>query len=487
MGTHTVEKIGGTTMSRFKDVLDNILVGQRNEKDIYNRIIVVSAYGGITDKLLEHKKTNKSGVYALFSSDQSSWTWGDAITKVADYMCDINAQLEPLGLDRLFADRFVKERIEGVRSCLLDLTRLCSYGHFQLEEHLMTVREMLSAIGEAHSAHNTYSILRSLGINARFVDLTGWLETENYTFDEKIKHHFADIDFSKEIPIVTGYTQCREGIMDTYDRGYSEITFSKIAVLTQCREGVIHKEFHLSSGDPKIIGEEKVVTIGQTNYDVADQLSDLGMEAIHPKAAKGMRQSNIPLRVRNAFEPKHPGTIIKDNYKSDMARVEIITGRKGVMAIECRDQDMMGRYDHDANLLKHFIKNQVRYIAKDTNANTITHYVAEPLDMVKKITSSIQKEFPSAEIMNRKVALVSVIGNNMSFPRILSKAIVVLEENGIQVMTVHKCLRNVNIQFVIDEEFFEKAICLLHDALIENPVLVETVEEEAMAGILVNP
>jgi aspartate kinase len=477
MGTHTVEKIGGTTMARFQEVIDNILVGNRKEKDIYNRIIVVSAYGGITDKLLEHKKTNKSGVYALFSSSDSSWTWGDAISKVSDYMCEINAELEHMGLDLLFADRFVKERIEGVRSCLLDLTRLCSYGHFQLDEHLMTVREMLSAIGEAHSAHNTYAILKSMGINARFVDLTGWLETENYSFDEKIKHHFADIDYSRELPIVTGYTQCSEGIMDTYDRGYSEITFSKIAVLTKAREGVIHKEFHLSSGDPKIIGEDKVVTIGQTNYDVADQLSDLGMEAIHPKAAKGMRQSGIPLRVRNAFEPEHPGTIIEDNYKSDKARVEIVTGRRDVMAIECRDQDMMGRYDHDSAVLKHFVKNKVRYIAKDTNANTLTHYVAEPLDTVKKIISSIQKDFPSAEIMNRKVALVSVIGNNMSFAKIISKAAGVLEENGIPVMTVHKCLRNVNIQFVIDEKHFENAICLLHEALVEKPVISGTVKE----------
>ncbi|MBU1168567.1 MAG: aspartate kinase [Proteobacteria bacterium] len=473
MGKHTVEKIGGTTMSRFKDALDNILVGQRKEEDLYNRIIVVSAYGGITDKLLEHKKTNKSGVYALFASTDSSWTWGDAISNVGDSMCKINAQLEPLGLDLLFADRFVKERIEGVRSCLLDLTRLCSYGHFQLEEHLMTVREMLSAIGEAHSAYNTYSILKSMGINARFIDLTGWLETENYSFDEKIIHHFANIDYSKELPIVTGYTQCREGIMDSYDRGYSEITFSKIAVLTKACEGVIHKEFHLSSGDPKIIGEDKVVTIGQTNYDVADQLSDLGMEAIHPKAAKGMRQSGIPLRVRNAFEPDHPGTIIKEEYKSDYARVEIITGRKGVMAIECRDQDMMGRYDHDVRLMKHFVQNKIRYIAKDTNANTITHYVAEPLDMIKRITSSIQKEFTSAEIMVKKVALVSVIGNNMSFPKILSKAVSTLEENDIPVLTVHKCLRNVNIQFVIEENFFDTAICLLHEALIEKPIINE--------------
>ena len=122
MGNHTVEKIGGTSMIQFKDVLDNILIGNRKKTELYNRIIVVSAYGGVTDMLLEHKKSRKAGVYALFSDSDASWTWGDAITRVGDEMCRINAKLEPLGLDLSIADRFVKERIEGVRSCLLDLT-----------------------------------------------------------------------------------------------------------------------------------------------------------------------------------------------------------------------------------------------------------------------------------------------------------------------------------------------------------------------------
>jgi aspartate kinase len=73
--------------------------------------------------------------------------------------------------------------------------------------------------------------------------------------------------------------------------------------------------------------------------------------------------------------------------------------------------------------------------------------------------------------MNKKVALVSVIGSNMSFPKILSKTVQVLEDNGITVLSVHKCLRNVNIQFVIEEEFFDQAICMLHEALIENPII----------------
>lgn len=468
MGNHTVEKIGGTSMTNFADVLDNILIGNRKEEELYNRIIVVSAYSGLTDMLLEHKKSRKAGVYALFSDSGASWTWGDAITRVGDEMCRINATLVPLGLDLSIADRFVRERIEGVRSCLLDLTRLCSYGHFQLDEHLMTVREMLSAVGEAHSAHNTFQILSAHGVNARFVDLSGWMESESFSFDDKIRHHFKDIDFSAELPVVTGYTQCREGIMGTYDRGYSEITFSKIAVLTQAREGIIHKEFHLSSGDPKLIGADKVETIGHTNYDVADQLSDLGMEAIHPQAAKGMRKSGIPLRIKNAFEPDHPGTLIQTAYRHEVPKVEIIAGRKKVTAIECWDQDMVGRVNHDLEMMKHFTKFKIRYLAKDTNANTLTHYVDEPLAVIKKLADSIRESFPGADIMLKKVALISAIGSNMDEAGVLPKAVNALDSENIKVLAIHKCMRDIDIQFVVEEDEFENSIRILHRKLVEE-------------------
>ncbi|MDO8946054.1 MAG: aspartate kinase [Desulfocapsaceae bacterium] len=467
MGSHTVEKIGGTSMSQFGDVLDNILIGARREEALYNRIIVVSAYAGITNELLEHKKSSKSGVYSLFSSHDDSWAWGDAITGAGQMMCAINKEFEHLGLDVRQADRFVKERIEGVRSCLLDLTRLCSFGHFQLDEHLLTVREMLSAIGEAHSAHNSSLILKQQGVNAHFVDLSGWMETEQLSLDDKIRKYLSDIDLSRVLPIVTGYTQCKEGIMNTYDRGYTEITFSKIAVLTEAREGIIHKEYHLSSGDPKIIGEDKVEVIGNTNYDVADQLSDLGMEAIHPGAARGMRRTDIPLRIKNVFEPDHPGTLITNAYKSPDAKVEIIAGRKGVTGIEVWDQDMVGRWDHDAELLTHFIDQKIRYLAKDTNANTLTHYVAAPLARIKKLTDSIKKSFPAADILVKKVALVSAIGSNMANTWVLPTAVHALANAGVEILGLHKCMRQVDIQFVVEEDDFEKAICTLHQNLVE--------------------
>lgn len=104
--------------------------------------------------------------------------------------------------------------------------------------------------------------------------------------------------------------------MREFDRGYSEVTFCKIAVAVKPQEAIIHKEYHLSSADPNIVGVENCIPVCNTNYDVADQLADVGMEAIHPKASKPLEMMGIDLRIKNAFEPEHPGTLITREYIS---------------------------------------------------------------------------------------------------------------------------------------------------------------------------
>jgi aspartate kinase len=464
---HTVEKIGGTSMSNYEAVRDNIIIGDRKKEDLYQRIFVVSAYGGVTDELLEHKKTGEPGVYALFADAESDWAWGDDLTKLVKFLTDKNADLFHDPMLKQQADQFITDRIEGVRGCLIDLQRLCSYGQFQLEEHLLTVREMLAGIGEAHSAFNTALKLQQEGINARFVDLTGWRDSELLPLDQKLKQAFDAVDLTRELPIVTGYAQCQEGLMRTFDRGYSEMTFSRVAVITDAREAIIHKEYHLSSADPNIVGADKVVPLGRTNYDVADQLANLGMEAIHPKAGKGLRQNETPLRVMNTFEPEHTGTLITGDYVSEVPQVEIIAGAKGVFAIEVFDQNMQGEPGSDRRILDVLSRYKVRFMAKDTNANTITHYVGSTLKHVKRVVNMLKEEFPNAEVNTRKVALVSAIGSDMKVPGILARSVKALADESISVLAMHQCMRQVDMQFVVDEDDYEKSIVALHAVLIE--------------------
>jgi aspartate kinase len=476
--THTVEKIGGTSMSRSHELLRTVLVGDRKGPELYNRIFVVSAYGGMTDALLEHKKSDEPGVYALFASAESGWQWGDALSSVASKMVEKNAEIFADAATREQADKFIRERIEGVRSCLIDLSRLCSFGHFQLEAHLLTVREMLSALGEAQSAFNTALLLNQNGVNARFIDLTGWRQDGELPLDEHIARQFAGVDFETELPIVTGYAQCAEQLMKTYDRGYSEVTLSRVAVVTGAKEAIIHKEFHLSSADPKLVGSDKVQVIGETNYDVADQLSNMGMEAIHPRAAKSLRQAGIPLRVTNAFEPDHPGTVIVSDLAPKTPGAEIITGLKGVFALEFYDQDMVGVKGYDTKILEALTRHKVWIISKTSNANTITHYLKGSMKAIKRVEADLAQAFPTASTTLRKLAMVSAIGRDLGGVRILPRAIAALDEAGIEPIGLTDMIRKVDLQVLVEEKDFDAAIIALHKGLVE-----ERAERKARADI----
>lgn len=479
--SHTVEKIGGTSMSRTSELLDTVLIGGRTGSALYDRIFVVSAYAGITNALLEHKRTGEPGVYALFADAEKGAAWADALTAVADRMRSHNERIFADANARRIADGFVHERVEGVRSCLMDLRRLCASGHFQLDQHLLTVREMLASLGEAHSAFNTALLLDRLGVRARLVDLTGWRDDRQLPLDDVIKQAFADVDIASELPIVTGYAQCREVLMGTYDRGYSEVTLSRVAVVTKAREAIIHKEFHLSSADPHVVGLDRVRVIGETNYDVADQLSNVGMEAIHPRAAKSLRQAAIPLRVKNAFEPDHDGTVFRSDLKAGAPQVEIVTGIKRVFAFEFHDQDMVGVKGYDAGILEALKRHKIGIISKTSNANTITHFLKGTEQAIRQVEADLSSAFPSAEITLRQVSLVSAVGRNIGDISILTRAIAVLTAAGIRPLGVHDLIRKVDLQIIVEPVDFEAAISALHAGLVEDWGQTKRVELHAVA------
>src|SRR5690606_11700880 len=257
-------------------VRDNIVLKKGEAKELYQRVFVVSAYGGLTNLLLENKHSGQPGVYGFFASNDNDASWQEAVATLRQRISSINLELFGETELRQQADDFISCRLDDAERCLKDLQRLCQHGHFELTAHLFTVREMLASIGEAHSAWNMTQLLRRDGVNARFVDLSGWRSEHALSLDDMVRQQFDDVDLATELPVATGYTHCSEGLIASFDRGYSEMSFSRIAVVTKAREAIINKEYHLSSVDPRLVGDDKVVPIGRTNYDVADQLANLG-------------------------------------------------------------------------------------------------------------------------------------------------------------------------------------------------------------------
>ena len=447
-------------MSRFGEVLDNVIL--RDPNDIYNRIFVVSAYSGITNELLEHKKTGRSGIYQTFAQNED---YEPAMMQLKDRLCELNQNFAGIGLDVKTADRFICERIAFAVNILKSMDNVISSGYVNRTEVLLAARELLSSIGEMHSAFNSANILQNRGYNATFVDLSGWQDRRERTIDQRIQHNFKDLDPSKTICVASGYTKGTEGIMREFDRGYSEVTFSKIAVLLGAAEAVIHKEYHLCSGDPLIIGEDKVRPICKTNFDVADQLADVGMEAIHPKASKPLEIAGIAIRIMNAFDPSHSGTLITKEYICPQSKTEVITGSNAVTCLEIHDTRMVGEVGFDMQIMKVLQEHRISYINKATNANTIDVIVYEK-DCTPELVHDLRKRFESVSTLN--VAIVCAIGSNIAKPGILAKATKALADSAINILTVSQTSRQTNMQFTLHREHFVQAQRALHQALCER-------------------
>lgn len=455
----TVEKIGGTSMSQFQDVLQNIIKGNRKGDEFYNRIFVVSAYNNVTNWLLEHKKTGEPGIYNKFLNGED---YSSALDSFCQRLLLINDGFADIGLDLKEARDFIRFRIDQSKTLLYSLGKVLASGYVNMADIHLAAREILASIGEAHSGWNSANILTNNGINARFIDLCGFNDNEPLTIDQRIHREFTGVDFSNVVCIATGYTKGTEGIMRAFDRGYSEVTFSKIAVEVKADEAVIHKEFHLSSADPKIVGVEKSIPVGQTNYIIADQLADIGMEAIHPKASKPLELAGINIRIKNTFEPDHPGTLISRDYISPEARVEIVSGSRKVTAIEIHDPMMVGEVGYDARIMSYFQQQGVSYILKSTNANSITMVVWEN-EKSAELVKVLKKVF--YQVTDKPVALVSAMGTNIAMPGFLYRVAKALYEQGINIESFAQSLMQVNMQFVIPRDKYEDAVIALNDAL----------------------
>jgi len=455
----TVEKIGGTSMSKFHDVLCNIVLDNRTSDRMYNRIFVVSAYNNVTNWLLEHKKSGQPGIYTRFYQNEDYET---ALDELCGKLIELNRQFADIGLSQAEADQFIKKRIAHARHFLNSIARVMASGYVNKNDLYLAAREILASIGEAHSAFNSVNILKNNGVNAILIDLCGFYDSDPLTIDERIKKAFHNIDFSKTLCIATGYTKGTEGIMRAFDRGYSEVTFSKIAVEVKADEAVIHKEYHLSSADPNIVGEDKCVPVGHTSFIIADQLADIGMEAIHPKAAKPLEINGINIRIKNTFEPKHEGTLISKYYVSPTSKVEIVSGTDKVTAIEIYDPLMVNEVGFDLKIMEVFANHNVSYILKSTNANCITVVVWD-----SPIIDSLAAELKSRheEVRVEPVAMVCCMGTNIAIPGILGRAANALNNHSINIEAFSQSLRQVNMQFVIRREHYRDAIIALNEAL----------------------
>lgn len=461
----SVEKIGGRSMAATEALLDNVLLPAARRSSPYGRIVVVSAYAGVTDQLLESKRGNEgAGLHRLLATGAD---WRPALGALETRLRSINRNLFTTPGSAREAEAFLTDRMAKLRRGLGDIEGLMRHASWQGTTLLAGAREWMAALGEAHSAFNTALLLRERGIVGRFVDLTGWDDAAAATLDERIARGLATVDPGQELPILTGYAQCSEGLLQRHGRGYTEVTLAAVAEWVGAREVVVHKEFPLCSADPAIVGAKQARKVARISYDLAGHLASLGMEALHPQAARRLRDAAIPLRIRSSFEPKDAGTCVVPGAFVGEPAVLVIAGRADVNVLELFDECMQDLAATDQQVLGAIQSAGLPLLGKQANANTLMHLVGGTrADLEAALQRAGMGE--DGRLSLARAALVSVLGAELGSMGVAARACRALAEVAIDPSALLYGGRGTDLQILVREDDLEPAIRALHTALVER-------------------
>jgi aspartate kinase len=137
-------------------------------------------------------------------------------------------------------------------------------------------------------------------------------------------------------------------------------------------------------------------------------------------------------------------------------------------ALQFFEQDMVGEKGYDSAILEVLTRHGAWIVSKSSNANTITHYLSGAGDL-PRVVGELEERFPGATVSLHPVAMVAVIGSDISEPGLVPRALRALEEAGVLMIAMQHQIRNVDVQFIVARDDFERATQALHAALVEEP------------------
>lgn len=129
---------------------------------------------------------------------------------------------------------------------------------------------------------------------------------------------------------------------------------------------------------------------------------------------------------------------------------------------------MVGVKGYDAAILDALARHGAWIVSKASNANTITHYLSADAATVKRVIADLQARYPDAAISAQPVAIVSVIGSDISRPGLVPDALQALADAHVPIVAMQHQIRNVDVQFIVDVDHYETAVGALHRALVED-------------------
>ena len=450
-----VLKFGGTSVGSVESILSLKNIVERETQPV---IVVVSALGGITDKLIATSRLERKG-------DEEYKREFDAI--VARHHTMVNT---------IISDTTERTRLLNVVDGLLEELRSIYYGVYLIRDLSPKTSAAIVSYGERLSSN----IVASLVNGAEWKDSREFIKTEykfgKHILDSDLTNHLVREAFAElpQITIVPGFISSDKfsGEVTNLGRGGSDYTASIIAAALDSEVLEIWTDVNgFMTADPRVI--HTAYTINELSYVEAMELCNFGAKVIYPPTIYPVCVKNIPIKVKNTFNPEDPGTIIKDKIDNDRKPIKGISSINGTTLITVTGLSMVGVIGVNRRiftaLAEHGISVFMVSQASSENSTSIGVRDEDADEAVRVLDFEFAKEIETGAMYPMSaesgLATIAIVGENMKHtPGIAGKLFGTLGRSGISVIACAQGASETNISFVVDSKFLRKSLNVLHDS-----------------------
>ena len=459
-----VLKFGGTSVGSVKSILSlkRIVETEARKQPV---IVVVSALNGITDKLIATSQLAKNG--------------DEHYREEFDAMVSRHHQM----IDKIVTDP--KKRIDLFNNVdqLFEQLRSIYYGVYLIHDLSEKTQDAIISYGERLSSHIVAAIIK----NGARMNARDFIRTENkqgkHVLDTELTHQLIreafDPLFHPRTPVtpvyvVPGFIARDRDTHETTNlgRGGSDYTAAIIAAALDAEMLEIWTDVDgFMTADPKVI--KSAYTINELSYVEAMELCNFGAKVIYPPTIYPVCIKNIPIKVKNTFNPEHPGTLIKQQIENDQKPIKGISSIKGTTLITVTGLSMVGVIGVNRRIFTTLAENGISVFmvsqASSENSTSIGVRDEDAEGAVKVLNEEFAKEIETGAmfpmIKETGLATIAIVGENMKHtPGIAGKLFGTLGRSGISVIACAQGASETNISFVVDARFLRKSLNVLHDS-----------------------
>lgn len=373
---------------------------------------------------------------------------------------------------------------ENVRKEVVELLDECEdllNGVKLIQELSPKSLDQLVSYGERCSVRIVAARLNQIGVPAQAFDAwdVGVLTDSNFgdakllpESEDAIRNAFLNRLDPDVVAVVTGFIgHDPNGKITTLGRGGSDLSATAIGAACNLDEIQVWKDVDgILSADPRLV--DKAIPVDDVSYEEASELAYFGAQVLHPIAMQPAMKHNVPVRVKNSYNPGAKGTVIGKRDGPAPRLVTAITCKRGIQLLDIESTQMLGAYGFLANVFRDLEQNR---LSVDVLASSEVS-VSLTLDKKQKIDNVDHAVAKLSEYANVKVkkdrAILTLITDVERSSEVLATAFRVFDTCGIKVEMMSQGASKVNISFVLKNDQIDEAITNLHKCFFEDKCVV---------------